>query len=270
MVAAVAFEGRGLHTGAPARLVLRRADGPVTLGRPDATRTPIAALSIATTDRSTTVASRDGALRIATVEHLFAALAGLGIRSGVAIEIEGPEVPLVDGAALAFAEGLASLDVPASPPSLRIVAEGIVEVGPARYELAPASSVSLEVEVAFESIGLVARAAWDGTAARFVAEIAPARTFGLEHEVMELVARGLASHVSPESVLVLGRDRVLSSGRPVMPAEPARHKLLDLAGDLYLHGGPPRGRVRALRPGHAWTHQVVREALGRGLVAYAG
>jgi UDP-3-O-[3-hydroxymyristoyl] N-acetylglucosamine deacetylase len=65
-------------------------------------------------------------------------------------------------------------------------------------------------------------------------------------------------------------DRVLSAGAPFLADEPARHKLLDLVGDLYLYGGPPRGRVRATRPGHGATHEAMRRALAEGLVAREG
>ena len=108
-------------------------------------------------------------------------------------------------------------------------------------------------------------ASWDGAPASFRSSFAPARTFGFFREVASLAERGLASHVAAESVVVIGDD-ILSAGRPFSADEPARHKLLDLAGDLYLHGGPPLGRVRAIRPGHAATHEAVRRALETGIL----
>ncbi len=251
--------------GAPSTLVLRRQQGPVALGAGGRWATT-AELVPVRSERCTIAATRDGALRLSTVEHLFAALAGLGIREGVAIDVCGPEVPLLDGGASAFVTALASLGVPASPAALVVAAEGVIEVGPSRYAFMPADGTHVAVDVAFAEIGYAAGASWDGDAASFTEGIAPARTFGLEDEVAALVSRGLASHVSPESVVVLGRERVLSSGRPFAVDEPARHKLLDLIGDLYLHGGPPRGAVVVSRPGHGATHEAVARALASGLL----
>lgn len=267
MTAHFVIEGRGLHTGSPGRLTLRRTTRSavefVASGRSHA----LGELAPVSGDRSTVIASPAGAVRIATVEHLLAAVGGLGVRAGLAIEVEGGEVPLVDGGARAFAEALRTLGLSRGAPSLFVACAGEIEVGASRYVFAPASAVLVEVELELDFPGLATSASWQGDADDFVARIAPARTFGFEHEVLALVERGLASHVAPESVVVLGRDRVLAAGAPFTPDEPARHKLLDLVGDLTLHGGPPRGEVRAFRPGHAATHEAVRHALSRGILA---
>jgi UDP-3-O-[3-hydroxymyristoyl] N-acetylglucosamine deacetylase len=202
---------------------------------------------------------------VGTVEHLFAALAGAGIRSGVSIEIEGPEVPLVDGGARAFFDVLAGLEIEASDPSLRVAREAMIEVGESRYEFRPGARIELDVEVDFDP-RLERRARWSDDPADFRERIATARTFGFDHEVEHLLARGLANHVTPESVVVICKDRILSAGAPFEADEPARHKLLDLIGDLYLHGGPPRGLIRATRPGHAATHEAMRRAVMDGVL----
>jgi UDP-3-O-[3-hydroxymyristoyl] N-acetylglucosamine deacetylase len=142
---------------------------------------------------------------------------------------------------------------------------GVIEVGASRYELRP-GALSVEVDVDFDDARLERRARWDGDAGDFRDRIATARTFGLAAEIDALLARGLASHVTPETVVVIAKDRVLHAGAPFRPDEPARHKLLDLVGDLYAHGGPPRGVVRASRPGHAATHEAMRRALADGLL----
>ena len=111
-----------------------------------------------------------------------------------------------------------------------------------------------------------AEARWQGSPQDFVDRIAPARTFTLARDVEELVRRGLARHVDPDSVVVLAPDAVHHSGRPFRADEPARHKLLDLIGDLYLHGGPPLGRVLAVRPGHASNARAFRRALEEGVL----
>jgi UDP-3-O-[3-hydroxymyristoyl] N-acetylglucosamine deacetylase len=260
-----ALEGRGLHGGALARVRFFHERGPVRL-RSGGAEATIDELVFDGTARSTRASSRDGALRVGTVEHLFAALGAASVREGVVAEIDGPEVPLMDGGARAFLDALSELDPPRSAPRLVVARHGVIEVGKSRYELLPCDGVRLEVEIVFEDERLERVASWGGDLADFRDRIAPARTFAFERDLDELLARGLASHVAPESVVLLTPSKILSAGPPFEPDEPARHKLLDLVGDLYAHGGPPLGHVRAIRPGHAVTHEVVRRALAEGLL----
>jgi UDP-3-O-[3-hydroxymyristoyl] N-acetylglucosamine deacetylase len=262
------LEGRGLHGGAPASVRFVREPGGVRL-RAGGHEARLAELRFDGAGRSTTATTQDGRLRVRTVEHLFAALGAMSIRDGLVVEVDGPEVPLLDGCAGTYASALAALELAPSPPVLRVVRVGTLEIGRSRYELRPPehpTDVRVTVEVDFDDMQLERHARWSGDAADFRDRIAPARTFGFEHELGELLAKGLASHVSPESVVVLGRERVLSAGPPFRPDEPARHKLLDLIGDLYGHGGPPLGSVHAFRPGHAATHEAVQRGLEEGLL----
>jgi UDP-3-O-[3-hydroxymyristoyl] N-acetylglucosamine deacetylase len=123
------------------------------------------------------------------------------------------------------------------------------------------------VRVEFEDPRLHRDASWDGDSSDFFERIAPARTFALAKDVPALVARGLGKGAVPASVLVIAEDEIYWSGRPFEADEPARHKLLDLVGDLYLHGGPPLGSVLATRPGHAANHAAIAEALARGVLS---
>jgi UDP-3-O-[3-hydroxymyristoyl] N-acetylglucosamine deacetylase len=261
--------GQGLHTGARGAVSFERCAGPVVLRSGDA-EIAMGMLAVVATERSTTVASPDGKIRVGTIEHVLAALAGLGLHEGVAVVVEGSEAPLADGGARQYADALAALGVVATAPRLRITRDGSIDVGASRYDLrcndAGDDTIAVEVEVDFDRPGLARVASWSGDAEDFRIRIAVARTFGFEREVAELVARGLASHVTPESVVVIGADRVLSAGMPFTTDEPARHKLLDLLGDLYVHGGPPLGKIRAVRPGHAATHEAMRIAFASGLV----
>jgi UDP-3-O-[3-hydroxymyristoyl] N-acetylglucosamine deacetylase len=210
---------------------------------------------------------------VATVEHLFGALAGMGVYEGVGIDVVGPELPLLDGGAARHCEALDALEVEATAPRLVVARSGAVEVEGSRYDFEVAVEVAVAVEVQvqvdFEDERIARDASWRGDARAFRERIAPARTFGFAHEWESLLARGLATHVARESVVVVAPDAIHSAGRPFAADEPARHKLLDLMGDLYLHGGPPRGRVRATRPGHARTHEAVRRALESGLLVRA-
>jgi UDP-3-O-[3-hydroxymyristoyl] N-acetylglucosamine deacetylase len=262
----VVVEGFGLHTGAPVRVVARAARGPFLLvqGRVEAS---LAALRVASTARATTVEAEGGALRLGTVEHAFAALAGMSLHGGVSLQVDGPELPLLDGGASAWCAAFATLGVPPSPPRLRIARRALLEVGPSRYELVPGDHPPrIEVRLEIDDPRLALDARWEGDADDFVTRIAPARTFALASEVEELVRRGLARRPDPESVVVISPDAIHSSGRPFSADEPARHKLLDLMGDLYLHGGPPTGSVRATRPGHASNARAFRRAIDDGVL----
>ncbi len=262
----VVVTGVGLHSGAPSRVLLQVRQGPVRLATPDG-EAPLGQLTVVATARATTVESRDARVRVGTVEHALSALAGLGIHQGLTLFVEGPEMPLLDGGASAWCEALATLKLPSTRPALRVTREAVFEVGPSRFELSPGTEVDVAVHVDLGDPRFYADARWQGGPQDFVDRIAPARTFTLAQDVEELMRRGLARHVDPASVVVLAPDAVHHAGRPFLPDEPARHKLLDLIGDLYLHGGPPVGRVLAVRPGHASNARAIRRAIEEGVLA---
>jgi UDP-3-O-[3-hydroxymyristoyl] N-acetylglucosamine deacetylase len=257
-----------LHTGESCSVTLRRAPGPVCFerGTEQACRDE---LEIVRADRGVRVRSSALGLDVDLVEHLFASLAGLSVQSGIAIGVEGPELPLLDGGALELALAIRALEPPRNPPRLRVASEGRLEIDGSEYAFSPGAGVQLEIEVDFQAIGRQ-RASWDGSVARFFADIAPARTFGFRREAALLRARGRAAYVDPHSVLIIEDDgSVAAPAGPARPNEFARHKLLDLIGDLYLFGGPAVGKLSALRPGHAHNHAAVRQALGLGILIRA-
>jgi UDP-3-O-[3-hydroxymyristoyl] N-acetylglucosamine deacetylase len=267
----VSLEGVGLHTGAPVRVVLRRRAGPVTLEAAGLVAR-IDELAVASTARATTVEAHAGKLRIGTTEHAFAALAGMGVYEGIALSVEGPEMPLLDGGAALWCEAIAALGVAARPPTLRVERSATLEFGRSRYDFTPGDHVEIDVRVAFDGIDerrIAPEARWAGDAADFRARIAPARTFALARDMDELAAGGLARHVHPASVVVVTPGGVLHAGMPFLPDEPARHKLLDLLGDMYLGGGPPVGRLHAVRPGHAANARMLERARAEGIVTAA-
>jgi UDP-3-O-[3-hydroxymyristoyl] N-acetylglucosamine deacetylase len=236
----------------------------VTLCAGDA-RASIADLTVAGTARATTVEARGGSLRVGTVEHAFAAFAGLGVYSGVAIEIEGIELPLLDGGARRWCDAIASLDPPRTAPPLRVDREEIIEVGSSRYTFVPKDGVAVTSRLELPDARVVPDARWDGDPEDFRRRIAPARTFCRVADFDELGRLALARHVDPDAVVVLSPDAVYCRG-PFEADEPARHKLLDLLGDLYLYGGPPRGLVRAVRPGHTANAEAIRRAIDVGVL----
>ncbi len=264
----VRLAGIGLRSGRPASVALHALPGPFAL-LVDGVASPRSSLCPTSADRATVV--RAGGTDVATVEHLFAACAAFGLHEGLTVEVEGGEVPLLDGAAGQFSRALSELDLPRGEPPLRVVRDATLTHGESRYTFGRARGADLgarvEVTVDFADARISPGASWDGSREDFVARIANARTFALAHEVPSLAARGQASHVDPASVIVLTPDEVLVSGAPYRPDEPARHKLLDLLGDLFLYGGPPRGLVHAFRPGHAATHAILARAIADGVVA---
>lgn len=263
----VFVEGVGLHSGAPARVILRATPGAVRL-RSGNVEASIRELAVVSSARATTVEACGGALQVGTVEHALAALGGLGIHEGVTFDIDGPEMPLLDGGAAAWCAALGRLALPSSFPRLRITRPATYDIGPSRYDFAPDTDASVELtaRIDFDDPRLTPEATWRGGAADFAARIAPARTFALAREVDELALRGLARHVDPACVVVVAPDAILHAGRPFSSDEPARHKLLNLLGDLYLHGGPAVGRIRAFRPGHAPNARAFRRALDEGVL----
>jgi UDP-3-O-[3-hydroxymyristoyl] N-acetylglucosamine deacetylase len=195
-----------------------------------------------------------GGVRLSTCEHVLAALAGLGV-DNAEIRLDGEEPPEPDGSALPFA--------------LAILEAGIVEQDAPRRPLAPPRPVTVEdwnrsirlepaerLELAYRlhydhpAVG-TQELAWTADPDRFVAEIAPARTFALEEEVAELERRGLARGGSLDNAIVVGPKGPLNPGPLRFPDELVRHKILDLLGDLSLLGRPLRARVSADRSGHS-------------------
>ena len=260
----VVVEGRGLHGGALARVTIGAHDGPITIAA-GGVRGALDAWRAVHAERSSAIAF--GGIVVRTVEHLFSALGGVGVHHGIAIDVDGPELQILDGASAAWLRAIdASGAVARSSASrLRVARPGEIRVGRSVYTFACAAAPRIVVRVELGDPRLATDVAWDGDAADYRARIAPARTFCFASELDELAARGLAAHVPPESVIVIGAE-LMSTGVPAASDEPAHHKLLDLIGDLYLYGGPPRGAIDAFRPGHAATHDAMNQALQRGLV----
>ncbi|MEP7124381.1 MAG: UDP-3-O-acyl-N-acetylglucosamine deacetylase [Byssovorax sp.] len=262
------LRGVALHRGGPATVRLEAAPGPITIVQ-RGVEASLADLHIARADRGVTLASTDGRVRVDLVEHLFAALGGLGVRSGVRITVDDDELPLLDGGARLFAEAILALGVAPEPgePPLVITRNASISRGNAIYVLTPGRAVAVSVEVEFRAPVGRQSAAWSGDASDFVKRIAPARTFGWADEHAALLASGRAAAVDLSAVLVYDDDGAIAGCRPAAKHEAARHKLLDLIGDLAIHGGPPRGSITAQRPGHAATHAVIAQAFALGVLA---
>ncbi|MFN3281529.1 MAG: UDP-3-O-acyl-N-acetylglucosamine deacetylase [Tabrizicola sp.] len=261
-----AFVGVGLHGGAPVRMVVHPAvaDHGIWFRRTDvADRDQMipARWDAVTPSRLCTVIRNDDGVSVSTIEHLMAALAGLAIHNAL-IEIDGPEVPILDGSAAPFIEGFmaAGLEVLDKPVrAVRILAPVEVREGEALARLEPAEMLEIDFRIDFEdeAIGVQERRLNMANGA-FVRELCDSRTFCREADVDAMRARGLALGGTLENAVVFSGDRVLSPGGLRHADEPVRHKMLDAVGDLSLAGGPILGRYVGNRAGHALTNRLLR------------
>jgi UDP-3-O-[3-hydroxymyristoyl] N-acetylglucosamine deacetylase len=206
-------------------------------------------------------------VQIATIEHLMAALSGCGI-DNLLVEINGPELPIMDGSAWPFVfliecAGIAELDAPRR--FLKILSPVSVTLGGGRSAaLLPGEGFALSFEVDYES-GAIARQSSEmelveGT---FKNELSRARTYGFLHEVDALRAAGLARGASLDNSIVVTGDGILNEGGLRFPDEFVRHKMLDALGDMYLAGAPIIGRFEGCRSGHKLNHRLLRALFQR-------
>ncbi len=276
--------GRGLFSGAPATLTIDAALTGTGLwlrhaGSSEAPTPPtinyLSALPQHTcfppqiSGRNTTIAHTTAApVGFATIEHLMSALAGLHIANAT-ITLDGLEVPILDGSSLPFVHALASV-FPATPRNDRapLILDRPVEVVDPRGSRiraiprdAPGTLYSYTLDYGPTSSFPAQAAEFDSTRDDYARDVAPARTFSLIHEAQALQKMGLFTHLTPRDMLVLDER-----GRPIdnelrFANEAARHKLLDLIGDVALLGQPIQADIFAERSGHALTHELVREIL---------
>lgn len=190
----------------------------------------------------------------------MSALSGCGV-DNVVVELNGPEVPIMDGSASPFVflidcAGLVEQD--AARKGLRIL-KPVIESEPHRAaSLRPGNAFSVEFEIEFDH-PLVGRQEWFGpiTGNSYRRDIARARTFGFLHEIDKLRAMGLARGGSLKNAVVFGEDSILNEGGLRFPDELVRHKVLDSIGDLLLVGGPILGHFTGQRAGHALTLRLL-------------
>ena len=262
----ISLTGTGVHSGAPVSITLCPADGDAgirfLLSNGDADGTEIAAdpRSVTGVTLCTVLGDGNGA-SIATVEHLLAALSGLGVDNAL-IEIDSSEVPIMDGSASRFVEaideaGLAELETPRR--FLKVLKRIAVEDAGAFGELTPNNGFHIDVEIDFDSplIGSQ-RIEIDVNPGSFRRELSRARTFGFMKDVERLWAAGLALGASLENTVAIGDDRVINREGLRFSDEFVRHKALDAVGDLALAGAPILGSFRSYRGGHRLNALVVK------------
>jgi UDP-3-O-[3-hydroxymyristoyl] N-acetylglucosamine deacetylase len=262
---ATTLVGMGLHSGRPARMVLRPAsEGGIRFRRVDVTdrdNLVPARYDLVTDTTLCTRLTNAAGVSVGTVEHVMAALAGTGV-THAEIEIDGPEVPIMDGSALRFVRailraGLAPLPGPLK--AIRVLAPVREAQGEVLAELAPAETLSIDFEIDFPdaAIGHQSRQLSMVNGA-FVHELADCRTFCRRVDVERMQANGLALGGSLDNAVVVEGDAVLNPGGFRRADECVRHKMLDALGDLALAGAPILGGYRGVRAGHGATNRLLR------------
>ena len=260
--------GIGLHSGHKVALTLRpgAVDAGVVFVRTDLSGRPVipaVAERVGDTTMCTALVGGDG-VKVATIEHLMAALA-LAEVDNVIVELDGPEVPIMDGSAGPFlflleCAGIHKQDRPVR--RIEVIKPVMVEAAGKFARLDPAPVTSFTAEIGFDhpAVGEQSRTVQfePGYLARV---LGPARTFGFAADIEQLRAMGLARGGSLDNAVVVGPDGVLNPGGLRFADEFVRHKLLDAIGDTYLAGAPIIGRWTGHRAGHALHVKLVRALL---------
>lgn len=258
--------GIALHSGDSVSLRLLPADAGsgIVLRRTDiangGSTIPVSWKNVVETPMATKVGN-DYGVTVSTVEHLMAALAGCEIDNAV-IEIDGPELPIMDGSAAPFVAIIERAGViEQKRPRRAIKIHRAIEVGDESrsVSLAPSNGFSVSFEIDFNASAIARQElVIEPVNGTFKSDIAKARTFGFVEDVDRLRSAGLALGGSLDNAIVISDGRVLNEEGLRYKDEFVRHKILDCIGDLYLAGAPILGHVHGIRSGHALNHELLR------------
>ena len=267
----VTFTGTGLHTGKPVKMVVlpasaeygiwfRRTD--IDLGN----ALVAAHWDSVTSARLCTKITNAAGVEVSTIEHIMAALAGCGVQNAM-IEIDGPEVPILDGSSAMFVDGILSRGVQtldAQVRAIEILETVEVRDGDAIARLSPSDKFEIAFQIEFSdgAIGSQQKSLNMANGA-FVRELCDSRTFCRQADVDTMRQNGLALGGTLENAVVVDGDDVLSPGGMRYSDEAVRHKMLDALGDLALAGSPIFGRYEGHRAGHALTNKLLRALFAR-------
>ena len=260
------ISGQGLHTGRNInmRLIPAPAETGVVFIRTDkgSIRIKAAVSSVSDTTFATTLASEG--VKIGTVEHLLAAFAGLNI-DNVYVELDGPEVPIMDGSSLSFVSAImeAGIAKQANAVSyIRILEPIVVIEGSSQIAITPYEGTRITYRLVYTHPAFgEQKMSIDMSAMNFVNELAPARTFGFLRDLEMLKSRGLARGGSLDNAIVLGEKEVINGNKLRLKDEFVRHKILDAVGDLSLIGLPVYGHIIANKSGHTLHVKLLRKIL---------
>ena len=215
--------------------------------------------SVIATEFATVLGDREGPL-VSTAEHVLAALRGMGVDNAT-IEVDGPEVPIMDGSAAAFVAAIDQAGIVSQSAARRfiqVLKPVQVAMGDSFGELRPHAGFRAEVEIDFTN-PVIGRQSYqlDISPERFRREICRARTFGCMNDVARLWSAGFALGASFENSVVFDETRLLNTEGLRYSDECVRHKVLDVIGDLALAGLPLLGAYRSVRGGHKLNHAVL-------------
>ena len=262
----IIFEGIGLHKGLRSKLVVlpAKVDSGICFKRTDIESgnklIPAILENVVNSELCTRLANLDG-VSVSTIEHLMAALAGCGINNAL-IEIDGPEVPILDGSALAFVKEILRTGIKLQKQPLKAVriiktVQFKEELAWAKFEPSENTKISFSIEFADEAIGMQSKTL-DMSNGSFVRELCDSRTFCRYSEVEAMRSKGLALGGSYENAVVVDGKNILSPGGMRHSDEPVRHKMLDALGDIALAGYPIIGHYVGYKAGHGITHGLLR------------
>ena len=261
----ISCRGVGLHSGAPVSMILHPAPTGhgVVFRRTDledgGNEIPARYDAVANTTLCSTIANDAGA-SVATIEHLMSAIAGLGV-DNLLVELDGPEVPVMDGSAEPFAfllECAGVVEQDAARKAIRILRDVTVSNGGSAVTISPADEFIVEMVIDFNSAAIGRQnLAVQVSPELFRSDIAKARTFGFLHEVEAMRKAGLGRGGSLENAVVIDGDRVMNDEGLRYTDEFVRHKILDCIGDLALAGYPILGHVVAEKAGHALNNKLL-------------
>ncbi len=264
IASSVVCQGIGVHSGAPVTLTLRPAEAGsgITFIRTDLGGIEIKATwqTVVDTRRCTTIGNGKG-VTVSTIEHLMAALAASGI-DNIRVEIDGPELPILDGSAQPFVTlieeaGVESMRAPRRV--IRVLKTVTVEEGDRKASLSPSSTYEIEVDFDFGGRNNLPaqHLSFRPLEQDFAEDISAARTFGLLEDAEKIWAMGLAKGASLNNTLVFDGAKVINEDGMRFEDECVRHKALDAFGDLHLAGGLILGKFHGVRTGHGLHHKLL-------------
>lgn len=263
---AVTCEGVGLHSGAKVTMVLHPADenAGIAFLRNDVVEgrglIPARFDLVSDTRLGTSLVNEYGTA-ISTIEHLMAALWGAGVDNAL-IELDGPEIPIMDGSSEPFLfliEGVGVREQSAPRRAIRVLKPVSVSNGDSVVTLVPHDGFAIDITIDFAHKAIAKQqASYDFSQMTFGHMLSRARTFGFAHEVEQLRKLGLARGGSLDNAIVIGEEGVLNREGLRYSDEFVRHKALDCIGDLFLAGGLLLARVETTRPGHGINNQALR------------
>jgi len=263
------FSGIGLHSGKPINLTLRPAEPGTGIVFHRVDLSPLVSIearaaNVVNTRLSTTIGNAQAT--VSTIEHLMAALYGCGI-DNAHVDISGPEVPIMDGSAASFVEGIlkAGTKVSNKPRKFLVLKKPVtVTDGDKKISIIPSRhyKITFDMQFAHQAVRSQTRT-MVYTQQGFADEIAAARTFGFLAEVEMLKAHGLALGGSLDNAIVIGEEGVLNPEGLRYSDEFVRHKILDTVGDLALIGHRLIGHVKSAKGGHDMNNKLALELMKR-------